>query len=204
MHTVLAIGNAMNGGTWKGSAVGFRLSSLPKLNQTKSADGKCTVLDYMTQVLYTRHQSGDKSSTIALGVTEDLIDAITSSKSIALSDIMKDVHILESESKNLEKFIHSQTSLPPPESMELLRKLEIITGEIAITRGKYQANKIKIREFEQYFGEKADSCSLMLGYLDDFLKAFKAAKDKYIANSRRAERQSIKASVSTKTKKPAG
>lgn len=53
MHTVLTIGNAMNGGTWKGSAVGFRLSSLPKLNQTKSSDGKCTVLDYITQVQLT-------------------------------------------------------------------------------------------------------------------------------------------------------
>ena len=48
--SVLAIGNAMNDGTWKGGAVGFKLSSITRLSQTKSADGKSSVLDYLVKV----------------------------------------------------------------------------------------------------------------------------------------------------------
>lgn len=50
MKNVLAIGNAMNDGTWKGGAVGFKLSSLMRLSQTKSSDGSSTVLDYLVKV----------------------------------------------------------------------------------------------------------------------------------------------------------
>jgi len=47
LETILAIGNIMNEGTTKGEAQGFTLDSLLKLTQTKSADGKMTVLDYI-------------------------------------------------------------------------------------------------------------------------------------------------------------
>lgn len=50
MQAILAVGNAMNGNN-AGSVVGFKLNSLTKLNQTKSADGKSTVLDYIVQVI---------------------------------------------------------------------------------------------------------------------------------------------------------
>ncbi|GMH57076.1 hypothetical protein TL16_g02284, partial [Triparma laevis f. inornata] len=47
LETVLAIGNIMNEGTSKGSADGFTFDSLLKLTQTKSFDGKMTILDYI-------------------------------------------------------------------------------------------------------------------------------------------------------------
>lgn len=50
MKCILAIGNSLNQGTYKGSARGFRLGSLLKLQQTKSTDGKSTVMDYLIQV----------------------------------------------------------------------------------------------------------------------------------------------------------
>jgi hypothetical protein len=50
MKCILAIGNSLNQGTYKGGARGFRLGSLLKLHQTKSTDGKSTVMDYLIQV----------------------------------------------------------------------------------------------------------------------------------------------------------
>ena len=50
MKCILAIGNSLNKGTYKGGAKGFRLGSLLKLQQTKSTDGKNTVMDYLIQV----------------------------------------------------------------------------------------------------------------------------------------------------------
>ena len=57
LETVLAIGNIMNEGTSKGSAVGFTFDSLLKLTQTKSVDGKMTVLDYIVQTFYSKGQA---------------------------------------------------------------------------------------------------------------------------------------------------
>ncbi len=39
-------------GSWKGSAMGFKLGSLIKLSQTKSTDGKSTLMDYLILVNY--------------------------------------------------------------------------------------------------------------------------------------------------------
>lgn len=72
MVSVLAIGNAMNRGSWKGSATGFRLGSLIKLSQTKSTDGKSTLLDYLVLVLHERALGGSTSCDAALSIDEEL------------------------------------------------------------------------------------------------------------------------------------
>jgi hypothetical protein len=46
---VLNIGNLMNEGSLDGGVEAFKFESLPKLSQTKSADGKTTVLDYIVE-----------------------------------------------------------------------------------------------------------------------------------------------------------
>jgi len=50
LDMVLHIGNIMNEGTRTGGAVGFKFDSLLKLTQTKSSDGKTTVLDYLVMI----------------------------------------------------------------------------------------------------------------------------------------------------------
>ena len=46
---VLNVGNLMNAGTLNGGVDAFKFESLPKLSQTKSNDGKTTVLDYIVE-----------------------------------------------------------------------------------------------------------------------------------------------------------
>ena len=48
LESVLAVGNAMNAGTYNESS-GFTLDSLLKLTQVKGNDKKTTVLDYVTR-----------------------------------------------------------------------------------------------------------------------------------------------------------
>ena len=47
LRTALEIGNFMNGGTSRGGAYGFHLSSLAKLATTKSSDNKSTLLHFL-------------------------------------------------------------------------------------------------------------------------------------------------------------
>lgn len=49
LEMVLNIGNLMNEGTLNGGVEAFKFESLPKLSQTKSFDGKTTVLDYIVE-----------------------------------------------------------------------------------------------------------------------------------------------------------
>jgi len=50
LQIVLDIGNALNAGTSKGNAVGFKLSTLLKLAELKAADKKTTLLHYVVDV----------------------------------------------------------------------------------------------------------------------------------------------------------
>ena len=49
LEMVLNIGNLMNAGTLDGGVEAFKFESLSRLSQTKSADGKTTVLDYIVE-----------------------------------------------------------------------------------------------------------------------------------------------------------
>ncbi|XP_020687682.1 formin-like protein 3 isoform X2 [Dendrobium catenatum] len=51
MQTILTLGNALNQGTARGSAVGFRLDSLLKLSDTRARNNKSTLMHYLCKLL---------------------------------------------------------------------------------------------------------------------------------------------------------
>ncbi|RZR92559.1 hypothetical protein BHM03_00020873 [Ensete ventricosum] len=51
MKTILSLGNALNQGTARGSAVGFRLDSLLKLSDTRARNNRMTLMHYLCKVL---------------------------------------------------------------------------------------------------------------------------------------------------------
>ncbi|KAL4285242.1 hypothetical protein GQ457_16G000460 [Hibiscus cannabinus] len=51
MQTILSLGNALNQGTARGSAVGFRLDSLLKLTDTRARNNKMTLMHFLSKVL---------------------------------------------------------------------------------------------------------------------------------------------------------
>jgi len=51
LQVCLAIGNYLNGSTFRGEAYGFKLDALNKLAETKAADGTTTLLHYITRTL---------------------------------------------------------------------------------------------------------------------------------------------------------
>ncbi len=53
---ILMIGNYMNSGSFIGQVYGFRISSINKLVDTKSSDGKKTLLHYLAAMVNTRFQ----------------------------------------------------------------------------------------------------------------------------------------------------
>lgn len=51
MQTILAVGNALNQGTARGAAVGFKIDSLLKLTDTKTRNNKMTLMHYLAKVV---------------------------------------------------------------------------------------------------------------------------------------------------------
>ncbi|XP_039116807.1 formin-like protein 6 [Dioscorea cayenensis subsp. rotundata] len=51
MQTILSLGNALNQGTARGSAIGFKLDSLLKLSDIRTRNSKMTLMHYLCKVL---------------------------------------------------------------------------------------------------------------------------------------------------------
>ena len=83
LEMVLHIGNLMNEGTRTGDIDGFKFDSLLKLTQTKSQDGKLTVLDY---IVATFIEKNDRS---VLDIGSDYPECETAGR-ILISDLVSD------------------------------------------------------------------------------------------------------------------
>ena len=90
LEMVLHVGNLMNEGTRTGNIEGFRCDSLLKLTQTKSRDGKSTVLDYIISVFIARKERSILD--FASGFPE-----CEKASRIAISDLLGDARGLKTD-----------------------------------------------------------------------------------------------------------
>ncbi|XP_071036300.1 protein diaphanous isoform X2 [Parasteatoda tepidariorum] len=99
LQIILLIGNYMNAGSRNEQAVGFEISLLTKLNSTKAADHKTTLLHYLAEVIEQKYPD-------VLNFAEELMHvdraARVSSEQIQknLSQMKKSVKQLETDLKN--------------------------------------------------------------------------------------------------------
>ncbi|KAF9662756.1 hypothetical protein SADUNF_Sadunf18G0087300 [Salix dunnii] len=94
MQTILSLGNALNQGTARGSAIGFRLDSLLKLTDTRARNNKMTLMHYLCKVL------ADKLPEL-LDFSKDLASLEPASK-IQLKFLAEEMQAI---SKGLEKVV---------------------------------------------------------------------------------------------------
>ncbi|RWR73451.1 formin-like protein 3 [Cinnamomum micranthum f. kanehirae] len=92
MQTILTLGNALNQGTARGSAVGFKLDSLLKLSDTRARNNKMTLMHYLCKLL------AEKMPEL-LDFDKDLIHLEAASK-IQLKSLAEE---MQAVSKGLEK-----------------------------------------------------------------------------------------------------
>nr|KJB55085.1 hypothetical protein B456_009G062500 [Gossypium raimondii] len=99
MQTILYLGNALNKGTARGSAVGFRLDSLLKLTETRARNNKMTLMHYLCKVL-------NEKSPELLEFPKDLVTLEASTK-IQLKCLAEEMQAI---SKGLEKVVQELTA----------------------------------------------------------------------------------------------
>lgn len=99
MQTILSLGNALNHGTARGSAIGFRLDSLLKLTDTRARNNKMTLMHYLCKVL------AEKLPEL-LDFPKDLTSLEASTK-IQLKYLAEEMQAI---SKGLEKVVQELTA----------------------------------------------------------------------------------------------
>jgi len=92
LELVLNIGNVMNTGTLDGGVEAFKFESLSRLSQTKSADGKTTVLDYIVETFI---EKGERQALMLMSEFPDIQD----SSRLLIGDLLGDMNTLRKDYK---------------------------------------------------------------------------------------------------------
>ncbi|KAM7459567.1 hypothetical protein LguiA_036561 [Lonicera macranthoides] len=174
MQTILSLGNALNHGTARGSAVGFRLDSLLKLTDTRARNNKLTLMHYLCKVL------AEKLPEL-LDFPKDLVHLEAATK-IQLKYLAEEMQAL---SKGLEKVVQELTTSENdgPVSEVFCKTLKDFLGfaesEVRSLASLYSGVGRNADALALYFGEDPARCPFeqVVNTLMNFVRMFSRAHD---------------------------
>ncbi|KAI4335559.1 hypothetical protein L6164_014195 [Bauhinia variegata] len=190
MQTILSLGNALNQGTVRGSAIGFRLDSLLKLTETRARNNKMTLMHYLCKVL------ADKLPEV-LDFSKDISNLEPASK-IQLKFLAEEMQAI---SKGLEKVVQelstSENDGPISETFRKNLKEFLCTAEAEVRSlaSIYSSVGRNVDALILYFGEDPSRCPFeqVTSTLLNFTRMFNKAHEE---NSKQLELEMKKASES--------
>ncbi|CAO2180645.1 unnamed protein product [Urochloa humidicola] len=186
MQTILTLGNALNQGTARGSAVGFRLDSLLKLSDTRARNNKMTLMHYLCKLL------AEKMPEL-LDFDKDLIHLEAASK-IQLKLLAEEMQAIN---KGLEKVEQELAASENDGAISIgFRKalksfLDAAEAEVRSLISLYAEVGRNADSLAQYFGEDPARCPFeqVTSILVIFVNIFKKSRDE---NARNAEAEKKK------------
>lgn len=190
MQTILSLGNALNQGTARGSAVGFRLDSLLKLTETRARNNKMTLMHYLCKML------AEKLPEL-LDFSKDL-GSLESSTKIQLKFLAEEMQAI---SKGLEKVVQelslSENDGPVSEKFHMVLKefLCFAEGEVRSLASLYSVVGRNVDALILYFGEDPARCpfeqvvSTLLNFVRMFNKAHEENCKQQEVDKKKAEKE---------------
>ncbi|KAL4333929.1 hypothetical protein GQ457_07G037450 [Hibiscus cannabinus] len=190
MQTILCLGNALNRGTARGSAVGFRLDSLLKLSETRSRNNKMTLMHYLCKVL-------DEKLPELLEFPKDLVSLEASTK-IQLKFLAEEMQAI---SKGLEKVFQelaaSENDGPVSETFCLSLKefLGFAESEVRSLALLYSSVGRNADALSLYFGEDPARCtfeqvvSTLLNFVRMFVRAHEENRKQLELEKKKAQKE---------------
>ncbi|KAH6817404.1 actin binding protein [Perilla frutescens var. frutescens] len=174
MQTILSLGNALNQGTARGSAVGFKLDSLLKLTDTRARNNKMTLMHYLCKVL------SDKLPEV-LDFWKDLSSLELASK-IQLKFLAEEMQAIN---KGLEKVMQelSMAESDGPVSDQFCKALKeflcFSEGEVRSLASLYATVGRNVDSLILYFGEDPARCPFeqVISTLVNFVRMFKQSHE---------------------------
>ncbi|KAJ3680107.1 hypothetical protein LUZ60_016385 [Juncus effusus] len=186
MQTILTLGNALNQGTARGSAVGFRLDSLLKLSDTRARNNKLTLMHYLCKLI------AEKMPEL-LDFDKDLIHLEAASK-IQLKLVAEE---MQAVNKGLEKVEQELTASDNDGAISIgFRKalksfLDTAEADVRSLIALYSEVGRSADSLAQYFGEDPARCPFeqVTSILLLFVNMFKKSREE---NARFAEAEKKK------------
>lgn len=197
MQTILSLGNALNHGTARGSAVGFRLDSLLKLTETRARNNKLTLMHYLCKVL------AEKLPEV-LDFQRDLGNLEAATK-IQLKYLAEE---MQAFSKGLEKVMQelaaSQNDGPVSENFCKMLKdfLGYAESEVRSLASLYSGVGRNADALALYFGEDPARCPFeqVVSTLLNFVRMFLRAHDENCKRLELEKKKALKESQNDKAK----
>ncbi|CAH1449234.1 unnamed protein product [Lactuca virosa] len=192
MQTILTLGNALNQGTARGAAVGFRLDSLLKLTDTRARNKRMTLMHYLCKVLV------DKLPEL-LDFSKDL-DSLEPASKVQLKYLAEEMQAI---SKGLEKVVQelSMAENDGPVSEKFLKALKeflcTAEGEARSLASLYSLVGKNVDALILYFGEDPARCPYehVVSTLKNFVRTFNQAHDENCkqieAEKKKAEKEAL-------------
>ncbi|KAL5208132.1 hypothetical protein ABZP36_032567 [Zizania latifolia] len=172
MQTILSLGNALNQGTARGSAVGFRLDSLLKLSDIRARNNRMTLMHYLCKVL------SDKLPEV-LDFDKDLTYLEPASK-IQLKELAEEMKAITKGLAKVEQELTTSEKDGPVSEM-FYKKLKEFLAE-AQSEGRslaflYRTAGKSADSLAHYFGEDPVRCPFeqVVSTLLTFVKTFQRA-----------------------------
>ncbi|KAL2462861.1 Formin-like protein 20 [Forsythia ovata] len=187
MKKILHLGNTLNQGTARGSAVGFKLDSLLKLTDTRASNSKMTLMHYLCKVLASK-------SPALLDFHKDLVSLEAASK-IQLKSLAEEMQaIIKGLEKVKQEFAASENDGPVSETFR--KTLKVFIGvaetEVASVTNLYSVAGRNADALALYFGEDPARCPFeqVTATLLNFVRLFCKAHEE---NCKQAELEKKKA-----------
>ncbi|XP_072013968.1 uncharacterized protein [Amphiura filiformis] len=176
LEYVLAVGNYINSGSTKGVAIGFRLTTLPKLSECKSKDKNVTLLKFLVQQIH-------KSEPGLMDFVDDLIP-LTLVPEVSIKALQAESEVMK---KDLAKIRRNATTLmkaenPPERDVLFCEEVEAFVeaydGKLSELSEKSEKVKKLYDQMLVRFGEPCHAESEeIFSAISEFVKAFKREAD---------------------------
>ncbi|CAN6480926.1 unnamed protein product [Victoria cruziana] len=201
MQTILSLGNALNQGTARGSAIGFKLDSLLKLTDTRSRNSKMTLMHYLCKVL-------SEQMPELLDFDKDLVHLEAASK-IQLKSLAEE---MQAVSKGLEKveqeLAASENDGPVSTGFRKVLKgfLDSAEASVRALTSLYSEVGRNADSVAQYFGEDPARCpfeqvaTTLVLFINLFHKCREENTKQAEVEKKKLEKENMKEKVNQSTK----
>ncbi|KAJ3673025.1 hypothetical protein LUZ60_006399 [Juncus effusus] len=197
MKKILLLGNMLNQGTARGSAIGFRLDSLLKLTDTRATNNKMTLMHYLCKVLASK-------SPKLLDFHEDLTSLENASR-IQLKLLAEEMQAIV---KGLEKvdieFKASENDGPVSEIFckTLKEFTSVAQAEVDSLKFLYSSVGKNADALALYFGEDPQKCPFeqVIGTLLNFVTMFRRAHQENCKQEELEKKKALKEAEIEKSK----
>ncbi|CAL0331623.1 unnamed protein product [Lupinus luteus] len=200
MQTILTLGNALNQGTARGSAVGFKLDSLLKLSDTRARNNKMTLMHYLCKLL------AEKMPKL-LDFDKDLVHLEAASK-IQLKVLAEE---MQAVTKGLDKVMQELTTSENDGGIAtgfrkvLKNFLHIVEADVKSLTSLYAEVGRNADSLSQYFGEDPARCPFeqVTQILVVFVKTFNKSREENEkladAEKKKLEKEAMKEKTANNT-----